>query len=169
MIAMRIPRDSHVRPPVALQHETATDAADGHAMPRLLLRAALMAAVLSSALVAAPAAHAARLTTSAATAAAERVAERYADANDADDHGVDSCERHGRRTIECDVFATIEVDAATVRECTATVTVRLGTRRRRATTTQTAWTCEDQAIDDDQFGDDAPVEDDDPVADDDSR
>lgn len=139
-------------------------------MPRLALRVALLGAVLASTLAAAPAAQAARLTTSAATAAAERVAERYADANDADDHGVDSCERRGRRVIECDVFATVEVDDATVRECSATVTVRLGARRRaRPTTTQTAWTCEDQSSDEDEFGDGAPIDgDDDPVADDDT-
>jgi hypothetical protein len=139
-------------------------------MPRLVLRAALMGAVLASALVAAPAAHAARLTTSAATAAAERVAERYANATDADDHGVDTCERRSRRTIACDVYVSIEVDEATRRECAATVTVRLGNRRRaKPTTTQTGWTCEEESVADDEFGDDAPVdEDDEPVADEES-
>jgi hypothetical protein len=139
----------------------------GPLMPRFAIRAALLGAVLASALVATPAAHAARLTTSAATAAAERVAERYADAHDADDHGVDTCDRRSKRAIACDVFVSIEVDEATRRECTATVTVRLGNRRRaRPTTTQTAWACEEESIVDEEFGDDEPVEEDEPVAED---
>ena len=53
------------------------------------------------------------------------------------------------------------------RECTATVTVRLGNRRRaRPTTTQTAWACEEESIVDEEFGDDEPVEEDEPVAED---
>ena len=136
-------------------------------MPRIALRAALMGAVLASALVAAPAAHAARLTTSAATAAAERVAERHADATNADDHGVDTCERRSRRTFACDVYVSTEVDEATRRECTATVTVRLSTRRRaKPTTTHTGWTCEEESVADDEFGDDPPVDEDEPVAED---
>ena len=136
-------------------------------MPRIVLRAALMGAVLASALVAAPAAHAARLTSSAATAAAERVAERYADATNADDHGVDRCARRNRRAFDCDVYVSIELDETTRRECTATVTVRLGNRRRaKPTTTHTGWTCEEESVADDEFGDDAPVDEDEPVADD---
>ena len=116
-------------------------------------------------LVAAPAAQAARLSTSAATAAAERVAERYANAANADDHGVDTCERRGRRTIACDVFVSISVDESTQRECTATVTVRLGTRRRaKPVATTSRWHCEDEQIAGEGEDDaDVPAEDDEPV------
>ena len=133
----------------------------------------VLTAVIASALLAAPAAQAKRLTTSAASATAQRVAERYADLHDAEDHGVDSCERRNRRTIRCDVFVSIAVDDATQRECTATVTVRIGNRRKaKPASTASAWTCVDEDVsagdESEEFGDDAPVEEDEPLpADDD--
>jgi hypothetical protein len=124
-----------------------------------VLRASLLGAVTALMLVAAPAAHAARLTTSAANDAAARVAERYADATDADAHGVDDCERQNRRTIACDVFVSITVDDATRRECSATVTVRLGVgRRAKPSVSQSRWVCEDTSLSD--AGDDGAADED---------
>jgi hypothetical protein len=134
-------------------------------MPTRALRAALLAVALI--LVAAPTAQAARLSSSAATAAAERVAERYADATDAEDHGVDACERRGRLVFACDLFVSIAVDEATQRECTATVTVRLGKRRHsKPVAAKAAWACEDSATaeDDEAFDDDLPEDSDEDVA-----
>jgi hypothetical protein len=130
-------------------------------MPTRALRAALLAVALV--LVAAPAAQASRLSSSAANAAAERAAERYADATNAEDHGVDDCTRRSRMAFSCDLFVSIAVDDATQRECTATVTVRLGKRRAaKPVTTKPAWQCEDQTVsgDEDEGADDAPADDD---------
>jgi hypothetical protein len=130
----------------------------------------LLAALLALLLLPASAAQAARLSSSAASAAAERVAERYADATDAADHGVDACERRGRTAFACDLFVSIEVDELTQRECTATVTVRLGKgRRAKPTVSPARWACEDQAFSDEDDGAaDEPVEDEEEFADEDA-
>jgi hypothetical protein len=137
-------------------------------MRRLLLA---MAAVLASALLVAPVAQAKRLSSSAANAAAERAAGTYAAAHDAEDAGVDACARRNARTIVCDVFASIPVDDVTQRECTATVTVRLGTRRRaRPVATTSAWTCVDEDLSGgDEEDEDAPVDEEDPLPADDEQ
>jgi hypothetical protein len=124
------------------------------------LRAALLGAALALLLVApANAARAARLTSSAATTAAERVAERYADATNADEDGVDSCERRSRTVFACDLFVTITVDDETERSCTAGVTVRSGKRRSaRPAVSAAHWTCEEVSLSGDE-GDEADGED----------
>ena len=123
-------------------------------MPSNALRAALLGAVLALMLLAAPAANAARLSTSVANDAAQSIADRYADATDADESGVDGCERQNRRTIACDVFVSIAVDDDVQRECSATVRVKLGkARKAKPVVSQSSWHCEDSALadaDDDQ-------------------
>jgi hypothetical protein len=98
----------------------------------------------------------ARLSTSVAENAAQSVADRYADATDADESGVDGCERRNRRTVACDVFVSISVDEDIQRECTATVQVTAGkTRRARPVVTQSGWQCEDSSladVDDEDLG-----------------
>ena len=109
-------------------------------------------------LLAAPAADAAtaRLSTSVANDAAQSVADRYADITDADDSGVDGCQRQNRRRIACDVFVSISVDDETQRECSATVQVTAGkTRKAQPVVSQTRWQCEDSSLadaDDDDLG-----------------
>ena len=100
-------------------------------------------------LLAAPAADAAtaRLSTSVANDAAQSIADRYADATDADESGVDGCERQNRRTIACDVFVSISVDDDVQRECSATVRVKLGkARKAKPVVSQSRWQCEDSSL-----------------------
>jgi hypothetical protein len=121
-------------------------------------RATLLGAVIALTLLAAPAtdAAAARLSTSVAEDAAQSIADRYADATDADESGVDGCERQNRRTIACDVFVSISVDEDVQRECSATVQVTAGkTRKAKPVVSQTRWQCEDSSLadaDDDDLG-----------------
>jgi hypothetical protein len=128
------------------------------------LRATLLGAVMALMLLAAPAADAAtaRLSTSVANDAAQSIADRYADATDADESGVDGCERQNRRTIACDVFVSISIDEDVQRECSATVQVTAGkTHKARLVVSQTRWQCEDSSLadaDDDDSADDAPVD-----------
>jgi len=126
------------------------------------LRASLLGAVLTLMLLAAPAANAARLSTSVADDVAQSIADRYAAATDADESGVDGCERQNRRTIACDVYVSLAVDDETQRECTATVRVKLGKgRNAKPVVSQSRWHCEDSSLadaDEDDAVDDEPVD-----------
>ena len=121
------------------------------------LRAALLGAVLALMLLAAPAANAAPALDVGRDDAAQSIADRYADATDADESGVDGCERQNRRMIACDVFVSIAVRDDVQRECSATVRVKLGkARKAKPVVSQSGWQCEDSSLadaDDEDLGD----------------